>query len=135
LTNVVVAILVLAIVYMIGIPDGACRRVEKVSPDSPAARAGLRAGDEIVAVNLQPTRTFKQVSKALRSSKGKPVIVSIVRRGKYIELPPTRTIKQSGHYIYGFRPAGVVYKHYNPATAPGTGGREAGDETRERWGA
>jgi len=130
LTNVVFAILLLAIVYMLGIPDGASRRVDKVSPDSPAAQAGLRPGDEIVAVNMQPTKTFKQVSEALRSSKGKPVIVSIVRRGKYIELPPTRTIKQSGHYIYGFRPAGVVYKHYNPATALGLAGRDTWDVTK-----
>jgi regulator of sigma E protease len=129
-TNVVFAILVLAIVYMIGIPDGASRRVAKVSPDSPAAQAGLRPGDEIVAVNLQPTKTFKQVSKALRSSKGKPVLVSIVRRGKYIELPPEKTIKQNGYYIYGFQPAGVVYNSYDPATAFGLAATDTWDVTK-----
>jgi regulator of sigma E protease len=131
LTNVVFAILVLAIVYMLGIPDGASRRVEKVSPNSPAAQAGLRPGDEIVAVSLQPTKTFKQVSEALKSSKGKPVIVSVRRPpGRYIELPPKRTIKQNGQYIYGFRPAGVVYKHYDPATAFGLAGRDTWDVTK-----
>jgi regulator of sigma E protease len=129
-TNVVFAILVLAIVYMIGIPDGASRRVAKVSPDSPAAQAGLRPGDQIVAVNLQPTKTFKQVSKALRSSKGKPVLVSIVRRGKYIELPPEKTIKQNGYYIYGFQPAGVVYKSYDPARAFGLAATDTWDVTK-----
>jgi regulator of sigma E protease len=129
-TNVVFAVLVLAIVYMIGIPDGASRRVEKVSPESPAAQAGLRPGDEIVAVNLQPTRTFKEVSKALRSSKGKPVLVSIVRRGKYIELPPERTVKQNGHYIYGFQPAGIVYKRFDPATAFKLAGTDTWDVTK-----
>jgi regulator of sigma E protease len=129
-TNVVFAILVLAIVYMIGIPDGASRRVAKVSPDSPAAQAGLRPGDQIVAVNLQPTKTFKQVSKALRSSKGKPVLVSIVRRGKYIELPPEKTIKQNGYYIYGFQPAGVVYKSYDPARAFGLAAKDTWDVTK-----
>ena len=44
LTNIAFAILVLAVVYMLGIPDGASRRVEKVSPNSPAAHAGLRPG-------------------------------------------------------------------------------------------
>jgi len=128
--KIVFAIVVLAIVSMIGIPDGASRRVAKVSPDSPAAGAGLHAGDEIVAVNLQPTRTFKQVSQALRSSKGKPVIVSIVRQGKYIELPPTKTIKQNGYYIYGFQPAGVVYKRYNPASAFGLAATDTWDVTK-----
>ena len=130
-TNIVFAIVVLAVVYMIGIPDGASRRVEKVSPKSPAAHAGLRPGDEIVAVNLQPTTTFKQVSEALRSSKGKPVIVSIRRPpGKYIELPPEKTIKQNGYYIYGFQPAGVVYKRYDPATAVGLAGKDTWEVTK-----
>ena len=117
LTNVVFAILVLGIVYMLGIPSDASRRVQKVSPDTPAAKAGLRPGDEIVAVNLQPTLTFKQVSKAIRSSHGKPILVSINRRGNYVELPAEKTIKRNGYYIYGFSPAGIIYKHYNPATA------------------
>jgi regulator of sigma E protease len=129
-TNIVFAIVVLAIVYMIGIPDGASRRVDKVSPGSPAAHGGLRPGDEIVAVNLQPTKTFKQVSKALRSSKGKSVIVSIVRRGRYIELPPEKTIKQNGYYIYGFQPAGIVYKHYEPARAFGLAAKDTWDVTK-----
>jgi regulator of sigma E protease len=129
-TNIVFAIVVLAIVYMIGIPDGASRRVAKVSPDSPAAQAGLHPGDEIVAVNLQPTKTFKQVSKALRSSKGKPVLVSVVRRGKYIELPPKKTIKQNGYYVYGFQPAGVVYKRYDPLSALGLAARDTWDVTK-----
>ena len=67
LTNILFAVVILAIVYMIGIPFDASRRVERVSANSPAATAGLRPGDVIVAVNLQPTTTFKQVSKAIRS--------------------------------------------------------------------
>src|SRR2546430_13351103 len=116
---------------MLGTRDGASRRVEKVSPTPPAAQAGLRPGDEIVAVNLQPTKTFKQVSKAIRASKGKPVIVSVRRPpGRYLELPPEKTIKQNGYYIYGFQPAGVVYKRYNPATAFGFAARDTWDVTK-----
>jgi regulator of sigma E protease len=129
-TNVVFAIVVLAIVYMIGIPFDASRRVEKVSPNTPAAKAGLRPGDVIVAVNSLPTETFKQVSKAIRSSNGKPVVVAIVRRGNYIELPSQKTIKRNGYYIYGFSPAGIVYKSYNPATAFGLAGRDTWDVTK-----
>jgi regulator of sigma E protease len=130
LTNVLFAILILAIVYMLGIPNDASRRVERVSPKSPAAAAGLHRGDVIVAVNSQPTTTFKQVSKAIRASKGKPVIVSIVRHGKYIELPPKRTIKQNGFYIYGFQPAGIVYKRYGPAAAFGLAATNTWDVTK-----
>jgi regulator of sigma E protease len=115
--NFVLAIVLLAIVYMIGIPVDASRRVEKVSPGSPAASAGLRRGDVIVAVNRVPTRTFKQVSHAIRSSHGQPVVVSVVRRGHYIELPPRKTVKQNGYYLYGFQPSGLRYKSYGPLAA------------------
>jgi regulator of sigma E protease len=129
-TNILFAIVVLAIVYMLGIPYDASRRVEKVSPNSPAAAAGLRPGDVIVGVNGQPTTTFKQVSKTIRSSKGKAVIVSVVRRGNYLELPPEKTIKQNGYYIYGFSPSGIVYKNYSPPSAFGQASRDTWDVTK-----
>jgi regulator of sigma E protease len=131
LTNVLFAIVVLAAVYVLGIPNGASTRVEKVSPKSPAAHAGLRTGDEIVAVNLQPTQTFKELSKAIRASKGKPIIVSVRRPpGRYLELPPEKTIKQNGYYIYGFQPAGIVYKRYDPATAVGYAAKDTWDVSK-----
>jgi regulator of sigma E protease len=128
-TNIVFAILILALVYMLGVPNGASTRVNKVSPNSPAAHAGLRSGDRIVAVNQQPTKTFKEVSKAIKSSKGKPIIVSVVRRGNYVELPPEKTVFRNGYYLFGFTPAGIVYKRYDPATAVAYAGRDTWDVT------
>jgi regulator of sigma E protease len=128
-TNIVFAILILAVVYMLGVPNGASTRVNKVSPESPAAHAGLLHGDRIVAVNQQPTKTFKQVSKAIKASKGKPIIVSVVRHGNYVELPPEKTIRHNGYYAYGFTPAGIVYKRYGPARAVAYAGRDTWDVT------
>jgi regulator of sigma E protease len=130
LTNIIFAILVLAIVYMIGIPFDASPRVDRISPDTPAAKAGLRPGDRIVAVNGEATETFKKVSKAIRSSKGKPIVVAVLRHGNYIELPAEKTIKRNGYYIYGFSPAGIVYKRYNPASAVGLACRDTWDVTK-----
>jgi regulator of sigma E protease len=130
LTNLVFAVLLLAIVYMIGIPYDASRRVEKVSPNSPAATAGLHRGDVIIAVNREPTLTFKEVSKAIKASNGKPIVVSIVRRGKYIELPPRKTIKQNGYYVYGFQPSGVRYRNYDPLTAVGLASEDTWQVTK-----
>jgi regulator of sigma E protease len=112
LTNLLFAVLLLAIVYMIGIPYDASRRVETVSPGSPAASAGLRPGDVIVGVDHEPTMSFKQVSKAIKSSNGSPVVVSVIRRGRYVDLPARQTVKQDGYYVYGFRPSGLRYKSY-----------------------
>jgi regulator of sigma E protease len=130
LTNVVFAVVVLAIVYMIGIPFDASPRVDRVSPSTPAAQAGLRPGDRIVAVNGEATETFKKVSKAIRSSHGKPIVVAVLRHGNYLELPAEKTIKRNGYYIYGFSPAGLVYKRYNPASAFWLACRDTWDVTK-----
>ena len=130
LTNLVFAVVLLAVVYMIGIPFDATPRVAHVSPNTPAAAAGLRPGDVIIAVNRQPTATFKQVSNALRSSKGQPVVVSVTRRGRYIELPAERTVLRNGYYIFGFQPAGLRYKSYEPAKAFGLAARDTWDVTK-----
>ena len=128
--NLVACIVLLAIVYMLGIAVDASRRVEIVSPGTPAAAAGLHPGDVIVAVNRQPTSTFKQVSHALRSSKGNPVVVSVVRRGRYLELPAEKTVRRNGVYIYGFQPSGLRYKSYGPLKAIGLASQDTWEVTK-----
>ncbi|HEY6835709.1 MAG TPA: M50 family metallopeptidase [Gaiellaceae bacterium] len=125
LTNLVFAILLLAVVYMIGIPSAASRRVDSVDPKTPAAAAGLRAGDEIVGINRMPTRTFDQVRNAIRNSHGKPLVVSVIRNHKYVELTSVKPIKSGNTYLLGFRPAVIRYKQYGPLTAVGLASRDA----------
>lgn len=57
-------------------------RIESVASESPAARAGLLAGDIVTAVSGNPTRSFIDVFSALESAPiGKPVDVSVTRGG------------------------------------------------------
>jgi regulator of sigma E protease len=125
LTNLVFAILLLALVYMIGIPSAASRRVDSVETGTPAAKIGLHSGDKIVAVNRMPTRTFDQVRTAIQSSGGKPLVVSVIRRGKYVELPSAKPTSDSGRYVLGFHPTIVRYKHYGPLGAVRLAGEDA----------
>jgi regulator of sigma E protease len=124
-TNLVFAILLLAVVYMIGIPSAASRRVDSVDPKTPAAVAGLKAGDEIAAINRKPTRTFDQVRNAIRNSGGKPLVVSVYRNGDYVELKSVKPIKSGDTYLLGFRPAVIRYKRYGPLEALGLASRDA----------
>jgi regulator of sigma E protease len=124
-TNLLFAIVLLACVYMIGIPSDASRTVAKVEPGTPAARSGLREGDTIVAVNRVATFTFDDVRDAIRGSGGRPLVVSVVRKGRrYVELPPVRPQKTEGVYTLGFRPSAVRYKRYDPITAIGLAGKD-----------
>src|SRR5207237_8738972 len=47
--NIVFAIVLLALVYMLGVPNANTRTVEAVESGKPAALVGQRTGDEIVA--------------------------------------------------------------------------------------
>ena len=123
-TNLVFAIALLAAVYMIGIPSDASRRVDKVEPKTPAAQVGLHPGDTIVGINRVPAYTFDDVRDSIRGSGGKPLVVSVVRNGRYIELPPATPEKTQGVYTLGFRPSAIRYKRYDPITAIGLAGKD-----------
>jgi len=129
-TNLVFAVVLLAIVYMFGIPSAASRRVEAVEPKTPAAQAGLRPGDVIIGINRIPTNTFTQVRSAIQESKGRPLVLSVIRNGMYGELEPVKPVKRSGGYLLGFNPPIVRYKHYGPATAIGLAGKDVWYVTR-----
>ena len=61
------------------IPGGAGLLVESVESNSPAAMAGIRAGDVVVRANLQPVGSPSRWAKMIREAKGRPVLVTVVR--------------------------------------------------------
>jgi len=114
--NILLAISLPFVAYLIGVPGDPVRTVHSVKSNTPAARIGLQSGDKIVMVNGQPTRTFSAVSKSIRSSKGKPITVTVIRHSEAKVLGPVRTKKIDGHYALGFEP-GWQDVHYGPGGA------------------
>jgi regulator of sigma E protease len=117
--NLLLAIVLLAAVYMLGIPSDASRKVGDVIAGSPAAAAGLQADDRIIGVNRVVATDFTDVRDAIRNSDGKVLVLSVLRNGQYQELKPVRPTKTDGVYTLGFHPAAVRYKHYDPFHAFG----------------
>lgn len=60
--------------------------VAAVSPDSPAERAGLRAGDLIVSVDGKPVGSFASFSERVRGSRGEPLDIAYARAGVRHEI-------------------------------------------------
>ncbi len=66
--------------------------IDKVTPSSPAERAGLKAGDTIVAIDGQSTEAFTldEGMNRLRGAEGTPVQIAIDRGGTTLEKAMTR---------------------------------------------
>ena len=62
-----------------GLKSGSGLLVHRVDLNSPAAAAGLHAGDVVCKVNGQSMSTLKDWTHALRDSKGHPVSVTVMR--------------------------------------------------------
>jgi regulator of sigma E protease len=70
-------------------------RIGGVTEDMPAARAGLKADDLVIAANGAPV-DWEKLSVAIRSSEGKPVTLDVQRDGTTLQVvvtPETRPDK------------------------------------------
>ena len=114
--NIVVAVVLIALGYLFGVPGDPDRTVKVVKSDTPAASVGLRPGDTIIAVNGRETLNFDTVSRLVRGSKGKPITVTVLRNGTAVKLGPVRTKKIGGRWALGFQP-GWKTVTYGPLSA------------------
>jgi len=110
--NVLVAFVLFFAVYAKGAPSQTpSTEVAQVGANTPAAAAGLRPGDRIVAVDGRPTRSFTAVSRAITASYGNAIIVTVERKGRAVMLGPRRTVEERGRWIWGFAPAPELVSH------------------------
>jgi regulator of sigma E protease len=103
--NILVAIALPFIAYLIGAPGDLNTSVKHVESGTPAQAMGLRPGDRIVSVNAKETPTFDSVSHAIRTSGGKPISVTVLRGETAKALGPARPKQIGGRYALGFEPA------------------------------
>ncbi|MGV4988850.1 M50 family metallopeptidase [Streptomyces sp. NRAIS3] len=87
---------------------------KKSDPESPAKKAGLKAGDRIVSFDGKPTKDWNTLSDLIRDSAGKTVSIVVDRKGQELTLHPTITKNQvakkdaSGRYVQGYVQAGFL---------------------------
>ena len=74
-----------------------------IDPSMPAAKAGLRLGDELVAVDGNPVHSIFTVRSYLQEGAGKPVQLTALRDGKEVTVPATPVFDKSQKaYRLGF---------------------------------
>ncbi len=83
-----------------GISTGTGLLVRGVDNNSPAAMAGIRAGDVVVRADSRTLVTMTQWAKAIRDAKGRPVTVVIVRDRQERTVTLTPDVKRRSSLQY-----------------------------------
>jgi regulator of sigma E protease len=99
--NLLFAVLLLAVVFMLGVTTATT--VERVVSASPAAAAGVRPGDSIVAIDGKPVTPVltEEVAARISVTGGRPITITVEREGRELTLGPVRPRLQDGAYRIG----------------------------------
>ena len=85
-------------------------KVAQVVSDSPAARAGLKLGDKIIAVDGAPITAWNQFKDVLRQSNGRPLVLRVDRQGSQVDVQAApEKDERTGDYRLGFFPDLTAY--------------------------
>jgi len=125
LTNLIFAVVLLAVVFMLGVPSEVDKTIAQVDPGTPAATI-VQPGDKIVAVNGKPV-TGEQISQRIRASNGDPVTLTVERAGRELSVTARPRLTE-GAYRLGFT-LGVIYKSYGPWDATKLAGERTWEAT------
>ena len=74
-------------------------QIADVGPGTPAARAGLRTGDRITAVDGRPTADFTALVNAIRPNAGKRLLLEVDRQGErlaFVVEPKAVEVEEGG---------------------------------------
>ncbi|MFO7171525.1 MAG: RIP metalloprotease RseP [Bacillota bacterium] len=97
--------------------------VAGVLPGSPAAVAGIAAGDRVVAIDGQPIESFAELAEAVRESGGRTLTFTVERQGEQLTIPVEPRLDADGQYRVGIMPdpARVAYRRMGWGEALGQG--------------
>jgi regulator of sigma E protease len=114
-TNVLVAIAIFFALFSIETVKGT-RMVEDVLAGKPAAAAGLRAGDRILAVDGHPVRP-DDIPRRINGTKGRAFTIVVRRHARRVVVGPLRAQEDHGVYRVGFQIRGVIGPGESPPRA------------------
>jgi regulator of sigma E protease len=106
--NILIAIVFVALISMVGTESWSIQPIiGELSPNKPAARAGLLPGDRIVSVDGEPINSFADLRLAISMHAGTPLRVEYLRNGvrRVTTLTPEKEESEYGPVgRAGFRP-------------------------------
>jgi membrane-associated protease RseP (regulator of RpoE activity) len=120
--NLVLAFLLIYVALIgRGLPDTLEANVSRVVPDSPAAAAGIRDGDRIIAIDGQRLDVDRDIAQALRDRVGQPTTIVVKRDGgtaTVTAVPKERSSSdKSGIIGVSVGQSVASYRSFNPIEA------------------
>ena len=104
-----------------GLPDTLEANVSRVVPNSPAAAAGIRDGDRIIAIDGQRLDVDRDIAQALRDRVGQPTTIVVKRGGGTVTVTavPQERSSSDKSGIIGVSVGQSVssYRSFNPIEA------------------
>jgi membrane-associated protease RseP (regulator of RpoE activity) len=102
--NLIIAfVLFFVVIAGRGVAEGPSTTVNLVVPNSAAAAAGLRVGDEIVAIDGTSVKQWAVLKRAIERSGGEQLTLTVERDGRLVDVPATPK-KQGGTGFLGVSP-------------------------------
>ena len=103
LVNFVLAYVVFIFVFLLGYP-GISTRIEEIKPNGPAARAGLKPGDQIFAVNGQKIHGLMNLNHVLEGRRPDRLRVTVRRGSRLVTKEVQPEIRQEPDLLGRVRP-------------------------------
>jgi regulator of sigma E protease len=100
---------------MVGFSPVSQMVIASPTPESLAARSGLREDDQIVAVNGTPVLTIHRLIQALKAAAGAPYTLTVLRAGVEQIIPISATSPKDKNTDLGIElKSGVIFTHPSP---------------------
>lgn len=109
--NYLLALTVLVALFVSGTHVPVPRTVGTVVPGSEAARAQLRPGDELVAVDGQPIEEWRELVERVQDSAGRTLVLQVRRADGTVEIPVTPRADEDGAGRIGISQQYVYRSH------------------------
>lgn len=105
--NIAIAFAVFVVAFKFAAPDFNRVRIGEVSPNTPAAQAGVEVGDIVQSVEGTPITSFEDIQNATRDHLGQPMQITLDRDGQLVDV----SLVPRTDYPEGQGPIGVTLSY------------------------
>ena len=94
IANFILAIVIFATIFVLYGKQTTAARIDSVQPDSPAAMAGLKPGDVVLAIDGRKVESFTDMQRLVSAAAGRTLEFKIDRGGAPVTIMATPQLRQ-----------------------------------------